>query len=95
MELRTLSVEHLGQVKSAILEPSGELSVFFYPDDEVRPGMPTVPWDRRELNAPADEDYYACARCGNTEKALSGKKFSCRRCDHTSCMKALTSRRIT
>src|SRR3546814_683779 len=42
MELREKNVSQLGQVKAAILEPSGGLRVFFYPDEEVRPGMSTL-----------------------------------------------------
>src|SRR5690606_19572812 len=36
MELRSQGVSHLGQVKLAILEPSGVLSIYFYKDEEVK-----------------------------------------------------------
>ena len=35
MELRVNSVEQLGQVRLAILETNGQISVFYYPDEEV------------------------------------------------------------
>src|SRR5690606_6308436 len=36
--LRDKNIEHLGQVRYAILEDSGKVSVFYFPDDEVKPG---------------------------------------------------------
>ncbi|QEC53021.1 uncharacterized membrane protein YcaP (DUF421 family) [Anseongella ginsenosidimutans] len=94
MELRIRSVEHIGQVKSAILETSGEMSVFFYPDEDVRPGMPTLPWERQAGRETEAGQFYACARCGNTEKAALSGKYKCVRCDCSFCMKALSGRRI-
>src|SRR5687768_590747 len=42
-ELRQRSIEHLGQVKYAFLEPSGNISVFYFEDKDVRPGLPLLP----------------------------------------------------
>lgn len=42
-ELRLLNVEHLGQVRTIVLETSGELSVLYYSEEEVRPGLPIFP----------------------------------------------------
>ena len=36
MELRLNSVEQLGQVRLAIMETNGQISVYYYPDDEVK-----------------------------------------------------------
>lgn len=90
MELRLRSVEHLGQVNSAILETSGELSVFFFPDEKVRPGMPTLPWEREPLKETEAGVYYSCARCGETKQAERAEKYKCQRCEHRRCMKAKT-----
>ncbi len=38
MELRLNSVEQLGQVRLAIMETNGQISVYYYADDEVKPG---------------------------------------------------------
>ncbi len=38
-ELRLQSVSHLGQVEEAIIETSGQISLFFYSDDEVNTGF--------------------------------------------------------
>ena len=42
-ELRGMHVEHLGQVKSAYVEISGEVSIFFHADEDVQPGLPLAP----------------------------------------------------
>ncbi len=43
MELRVNSVEQLGEVRLAILETNGQISVFYYPDEEVRAGLSILP----------------------------------------------------
>src|SRR5690554_6866879 len=42
-ELRGNNIEHLGQLRYVILEDTGKLSIFYYPDKEVRPGLPILP----------------------------------------------------
>src|SRR6476469_1510698 len=42
-ELRQQQVEHLGQLKAVYSEATGELSLFFYEDAEVRPCLPLRP----------------------------------------------------
>jgi uncharacterized membrane protein YcaP (DUF421 family) len=68
-ELRVRSVEHLGQVRHAYLEPSGEISVFFYEDRDVKFGLPLLPelFDKktREIKS---KGMYSCAVCGHTEE---------------------------
>ena len=93
MELRKKSVEHLGQVKTAVLETSGDLSVFYYADEDVHYGMPTLPAMRKLLAETEDGIFYACARCGNTERSRGKQRYECGRCRHTSCMKALSGKR--
>src|SRR5687768_14561722 len=41
--LRLNSISHLGQIKLAIIETNGEISIFFQPDDEVKWGLPILP----------------------------------------------------
>ena len=40
MELRTSGVEQLGQVRLAILETNGQISLYFYEDDDVKADSP-------------------------------------------------------
>ena len=43
MELRVHGVYHLGQVEYALLEVSGDVSVYFYEKDKTRYGLPILP----------------------------------------------------
>src|SRR5690606_19490556 len=72
-ELRLKSVEHLGQVRYAFLEPSGSVSVFYFTDEEVRPGLPLLPrlFEKRSTVIPA-EGVYSCANCGYTSEQKTG-----------------------
>lgn len=42
-EMRQLNVSHLGQIDIAILEISGEMSLYFYEDKDVLYGLPILP----------------------------------------------------
>ena len=65
-QLRLHQIEHLGQVRRMYIEATGEMSIFFYPPDElVRPGLPILPEAFAIL--PADQigrGAHACANCG-------------------------------
>lgn len=97
MELREGGVEHLGQVRKAYLESSGNVSLFYYPDEAVKYGLPVLP----ELFACQLEQIdasgvYACSFCGFTNTLPSNKTgYSCPRCEHTKWVVALNTRRIT
>lgn len=65
-ELRGMHVEHLGQVKSAYVEISGEVSIFFQADEDVHPGLPLAP-ESLALGAPLRSMQsfpLCCNRCG-------------------------------
>jgi uncharacterized membrane protein YcaP (DUF421 family) len=60
-ELRMQSVSQLGQIEVAIQESSGDISINFYPDEEVKFGLPIMPdsldnWQQK-IN---DTNYYSC-----------------------------------
>lgn len=67
-ELRMQQVEHLGQVKLAILETIGDISIFYYEDEEVKPGLPILPalYSAKSKLIP-ENGLYACAFCGHVE----------------------------
>ncbi len=78
-QLRHQGIEHLGQVKFAYVEPSGEVTVF-RKKGEVPPGLPIVPpWEverpaRIEAEAQANEKRtLACLRCGTVHEVASGE----------------------
>lgn len=79
-ELRVKSIEHLGQVKNAFMETSGEVSVFYYDDKDVRYGLPILPNMFLEKSKTISKDgIYSCAFCGNTEEKKKGKA-TCKIC---------------
>lgn len=94
-ELRVRGVSHLGQVDQAIIETNGQLSLFFYPADEVKFGLPILPGDygNKYEHIPAP-DIYSCLFCGNTEKLNKGLN-ECPVCKNISWIKSKNDRRIT
>ncbi|MBK0402241.1 DUF421 domain-containing protein [Adhaeribacter sp. BT258] len=93
-ELRVEHVEHLGQVKIALLETSGEMSIYFYEDQDVKPGLPILPAPfSQKLRQIPEAGIYACAFCGNVEKIPAGIN-SCDRCNRDLWVKAIQTRRI-
>lgn len=87
--LRLAGVEHLGEVRRAYLEMSGNLSVFRYPARAVRPGLPLTPASDEDAprrfceGEPAGADGpYACRQCGEVVAPGAGAPLPrCPRCD--------------
>lgn len=94
-ELRLKSVEHLGQVRNAYLETSGEVSIFFYKDEDVKYGLPILPqlFLQKNQSIPAD-GIYACTFCGQTESHQAGAA-TCKNCRKTEWVAAIKTLRIT
>ena len=96
-ELRTRNVDHLGQVKLAILETSGQVSAFFYKDEEVRYGLPILPHVFYERNdALKVNTKYACYFCGHVEEfaEISGTP-PCEICGKNGWVCAKNNHRVT
>jgi uncharacterized membrane protein YcaP (DUF421 family) len=68
-ELRLNNIEHLGQVRNAILETSGSISLLYFEDKDVKPGLPLYPdlYHKKSIEV-SEPGTYACAYCGNAEK---------------------------
>lgn len=67
MELRQNGVYHLGQVEYAVLEVSGEVSVFFYEKEVTRFGLPILPDSlKKQVTTFKIGTHYACSFCGYT-----------------------------
>jgi uncharacterized membrane protein YcaP (DUF421 family) len=92
-EMRAQSIEHVGQVRTAILETNGQVSFFFYSDDDVRPGLPVLPkvYGKRSKTI-NQEALYACTMCGKVEKRNQGGE--CTRCHNVEWVEAIDTRRI-
>ncbi|OIV41640.1 DUF421 domain-containing protein [Flavobacterium johnsoniae] len=94
-ELRVKSIEHLGQVKHAFIEPSGEISVFFYEDNEVKYGLPILPALFNKKSKTVSEDgIHACTFCGHTQELKKGTA-KCEICKKEEWVEAINTKRIT
>lgn len=94
-ELRIKSIEHLGQIKHAFIETSGEISVFYYEDKEVGYGLPILPslFYSKTKNIPV-AGIYSCTFCGNTEEQKAGKAI-CKVCKKEEWVESINTKRIT
>lgn len=94
-ELREKGVEHLGQVRAAILETNGSMSVFFYPEDEVKYGLPILPHAyEKHADLVRLAGLYACIYCGTLQQ-LSPGRHHCSRCDHQEWVLAIDTKRVS
>lgn len=96
-ELRLKSISHLGQVQLAIIETSGSLSVFYYPDEEVKYGLPILPaLFKNKLTIINRKDFYSCSFCAHTELVGPQQQaHSCPVCSKTEWLKAMNTLRIS
>jgi uncharacterized membrane protein YcaP (DUF421 family) len=95
-ELRGNNVEHLGQLRYVILEDTGKLSLFYYPNEEVKPGLPVLPDDYNKKSSKIEHPgLYACSRCGNTEIQQPSDSVICTLCTNTEWVMAVDRKRIT
>jgi len=91
MEMRQAGVEHLGQVRIAILEVDGDVSVFRNEGDEIRPGLCILPDVIRRLYKKIPEDgLYSCVNCGLTVLFKKGDSSKCESCKHEKWSEAST-----
>ena len=94
-ELRIKSVEHLGQIKFAYLETSGEVSVFYYEDENVLPGLPIIPQlFSNKSKIILSDGLYSCTFCGNTEIQKPGTA-TCKSCERDEWVESIKTLRIT
>ncbi len=95
-ELRQQSVSHLGQVRMAIIETSGNISLFYYPDEEVKYGLPILPDQFKDITyAIPAKDYYSCTFCAYTENLTPAPSHICPECKKTEWVKSINETRIT
>ncbi len=89
MELRISGVEHLGQVRRAILEVNGDVSVFRQPENEVRPGLDICPEKfKKKYKAIPFPGLFACIKCGYTSEYQADRTFVCPECGAHTCAEA-------
>lgn len=93
-EMRLKSVEHLGQLRNAYMETNGDISVFFYEDEDVRYGLPIRPqlFNLKSTVIPK-VGIYACTFCANTQR-LEPTTGKCTVCGRNEWVEAINIRRI-
>lgn len=92
-EMREQSIEHVGQVRTAILETNGKVSFYFYEDKEVKFGLPILPKPYEERSKEIKiAGRYACTSCAQVEnRSVAG---ACTRCGRDEWVKAINVCRI-
>lgn len=93
-ELRLRNVEHLGQVRTVLIETSGEFSVLFYADHDVRFGLPIFPDElKRKLTGHENCEYIACTKCAGVRKSAP-KLIDCAECEVCEWVEASNAKRV-
>ena len=95
-QLRVNNISHLGQVQLCIIEATGELSVFFFPDENVKYGLPILPHlNDNCITIIAHKDIYACHTCGEVQTIEPITEYHCPVCNNKNWVKAIDDKRIT
>lgn len=93
-ELRNQSIEHLGQVKLALLEVDGTMSILKYDPADTRYGLPLFPGAHKAIDPRTAEPPYACMFCGNVAATLAAATQACSRCGKEEWTKAINTKYI-
>lgn len=95
-ELRNQSIEHLGQIRTAVLEIDGTMSVLFYTEEETKFGLPLFPDAYQEVDVSTyTGGVLACMHCGCIQQHDTVlENPMCPRCNHHKWTTALNTKRI-
>lgn len=95
-ELRLRGISQLGQVDTAIEESSGEISVFYFADEDVKYGLPIMPGSLAKSVTNIDTPgHYACSFCAYTMYTEPVASLPCIQCGKHHWVKASNKKRIT
>ncbi|EQB4816333.1 TPA: DUF421 domain-containing protein [Citrobacter amalonaticus] len=95
MELRLNGVEQLGQVRLAILETNGQISVYFFEDSGVKPGLSILPkYCTQRYKVVPEAGEYSCVRCSEVITMKAGDRQACPRCKNPEWSKASRAKRV-
>ncbi|MBC7867605.1 MAG: DUF421 domain-containing protein [Gloeobacteraceae cyanobacterium ES-bin-316] len=94
-ELRMQGVSQLGQVEEAIEESSGNISIFYFSDEEVKYGLPIMPNSlESSIREIKESGHYSCTFCGYTEELEPLVKYTCPSCQNYQWVKSSCKKRI-
>ncbi len=95
-ELRLQHVSHLGQVEQAIVETSGEISVFYYEDVDVKYGLSIMPDGfKTKTKKIIESAAYSCTFCGYTENLTPVNEHVCLECGKQTWVKSTNRKRVS
>ncbi|MGX1641157.1 MULTISPECIES: DUF421 domain-containing protein [Sphingobacterium] len=90
-ELRNESIEHLGQVRTAVLETDGSMSIIRFSNENIKFGLPLFPDDYIEIEPlQPEEGPFACMYCGKV-MAVVGQNLTCPVCQKKRWTKAINT----
>ncbi len=94
-DLRLKGISHLGQIESAYIEASGQISVFFLPDEKVVHGLPVTPeLFEAQVKEIKEKQIYSCGFCGYTEEIAPAKSHTCAICKKTEWVRSVDQIRV-
>lgn len=95
-ELRQKSVSQLGQIKRAYLESTGEISVFYFEDEDVKSGLPLYPETlESHEQVVREKGAYSCIQCGYTKEYEEATAATdCPECKCNKLVKSLDEERV-
>ncbi|MFN2439457.1 MAG: DUF421 domain-containing protein [Chitinophagaceae bacterium] len=94
-DLRLKNISHLGQIRLAYIEPSGQVSIFFEKDNEVKWGLPILPEIYEQQTESLNEKgYYSCTNCAATIFPGSASSAICPACSKNCWVKASNEKRV-
>lgn len=95
-ELRLKGVSHLGQIEKAIEEISGEISVFYFEDDDIKYGLPIMPDSLdKAIKTFTGNSHYSCTFCGYTQEFEINEKSICKVCGKDEWVESSNKKRIS
>ena len=95
-ELRLKGVSHLGQIEKAIEEISGEISVFYYEDKDIKYGLPIMPNSLdKAVKSFFRTAHYSCTFCGYTKEFETHEKSTCKVCGKDEWVESSNKKRIS
>lgn len=92
-DLRLANVSQLGQVSRVYIEANGHISLFYFPDEEVRYGLCILPGELDSTFSRIQiKDYYSCAYCGFT-RIIEPGEYRCANCGNETCCRSSNEKR--
>ena len=83
MELRQQGVEHLGQVRLGLVETDGDISLYFFDERDLRPGLSVLPLEHRiEFETAPATALCCCVNCGLSQSIAQAQRLICSQCNH-------------